>query len=78
MRTKFGIPNSDHFLDIGQNSDRVQFLIKVSCQNSRASNDTDMKLGPVTKLYKRNKTTSKKITITSYRQAMTFLLFSDL
>ena len=38
----------------------VQFLIKVNCHNSRPSDDIDMKLRPVTKLYKRNKTTSKK------------------
>ena len=37
-----------------------QSLVKVNCYNSRTSNDTDMKLGPVTKLDKRNKTTSKK------------------
>ena len=33
--------------------------MKESCHNSRTSDDIDMKLGPVTKLYKRNKTTSK-------------------
>ena len=33
--------------------------MKVNCHNSRASDDTDMKLGPVTKRDKRNKTTSK-------------------
>ena len=38
-----------------------QSLIKVNCQNSRTSDDVDMKLGPVTKLDKRNKATSKKI-----------------
>ena len=36
-----------------------QSLVKVNCYNSRTSNDTDMKLGPVTKPDKRNKTTSK-------------------
>ena len=54
--------------DIGQNSDRGisdfqisgQSLIKENCHNSRTSDDIDMKLGPVTKLDKRNKTTSKK------------------
>ena len=35
-------------------------LIKQNCHNSRTSDDTDMKLGPVTKVDKRNKTTSKK------------------
>ena len=37
-----------------------QSLIKGNCHNSRTSDDTDMKLGPVTKLDKRNKTSSKK------------------
>ena len=37
-----------------------QSLIKENCHNSRTNDDTDMKLGPVTKLDKRNKTTSKK------------------
>ena len=54
--------------DIGQNSDEgisdfrisSQSLIKENCHNSRTSDDIDMKLGPVTKLHKRKKTTSKK------------------
>ena len=54
--------------DIGENSDRGisdfrisgQSLIKVNCHNSRTRDDIDIKLGPVTKLDKRNKTTSKK------------------
>ena len=37
-----------------------QSLIKVNYHNSRTSDDIDMKLGPVTKLDKRNKITSKK------------------
>ena len=36
-----------------------QFLIKRNCYNSRTSDVFDMKLGPVTKIDKRNKTTSK-------------------
>ena len=36
-----------------------QSLIKESYHNFRASDDIDMKLGPVTKLDKRNKTKSK-------------------
>ena len=35
-------------------------LVKVNCHNSRTSDDIDMKPGPVTKLDKRNKVTSKK------------------
>ena len=36
-------------------------LIKENCYNSRTSDDIDMKLGPVTKIDKRNKKKSKKI-----------------
>ena len=38
----------------------VKSLIKENCHNSRTSDDIDMKLGAGTKLYKRNKTTSKR------------------
>ena len=38
-----------------------QSLIKEKCYNSRTSRDIDMKLGPVTKFDKRNRTRSKKI-----------------
>ena len=80
---KFGIHNSLQSPDIGQNSDRGisnfqisgQFLIKENCHNSRTSDDTDMKLGPVTKLDKRNKTTSKNLTLTSCRKIVTSLSF---
>ena len=49
-------------IDIGENSDggisdcRIsgQSLIIDNCHNSRTSNDIDMKLGPVTRLGKRN------------------------
>ena len=34
-----------------------QSLIKENCHDSRTSDDIDMKLGPVTNLDKRNKTT---------------------
>ena len=57
-------------LDIGQNSDggiskfqiSGQSLIKENYYNSRTSDYFDMKLGPVTKLDKRNKATSKNKT----------------
>ena len=63
----FGIHYFSQSPDIGQNSDggisdfRIsgQSLIKENCHNSRTSDDIDMKLGPVTKLDKRNKTVSK-------------------
>ena len=53
--------------DIGQNSDggifdfwiSGQSLIKENCHNLRTSDDNDMKLGPVTKFDKRNKTSKK-------------------
>ena len=69
--------------DIGQNSDRAisdfgisgQFKIKENCYNSRTSDDIDMKLGPITKLDKRNKTTSKNLTMTSCRKTVTSLSF---
>ena len=71
IRTKFGIHNSPQSPDIGQNSDRGisdfwisgQSLIKENCHNSRTSGDIDIKLGPVTRLDRRNKTTSKKFDV---------------
>ena len=36
-------------------------LISKNCHNSTTSNDIDMKLGPVTKIENKNKTTLKKI-----------------
>ena len=38
-------------------------LIKENCRNSRTSHDINMKLGPETKIDKRNKTTSKNLTM---------------
>ena len=65
---KFGIHNSPKSPDIGENSDggiseiwiSGQSLIKENCHNSRTSDDIDMNLGPVPKLDKRDKATSKK------------------
>ena len=82
---KFGIHNSPQSPDIGQNSDRGisdfqisgQSVIKENCHNSRTSDDVDMELGSETKLDKRNKTTSKKLTLTSCRKIVTSLSFSD-
>ena len=64
----FGIPYSPQSPDIGKISEggisyfRIsgQSFIKKNCHNSWTSHDIDVKLGPVTKLDKRNKTTSKK------------------
>ena len=47
------MPNSDFWIS-------GRSLIKENCYNSRTSVDIDMKLGPVTKLGKRNKGPSKK------------------
>ena len=68
IRSTFGVHNSHQSPDIGQNSDErifnfqisIQSLIKENCHNSRTSDAIDMKLGPVTKLDKKNKTLSKK------------------
>ena len=65
MPVKFGIPNSLQSPYIGQNSGEGIFefqifgqsLMNKNCDNSRTSNDIDMKLGPVTKCDKRNTTT---------------------
>ena len=58
-------PDIGQKLDVGISDFRIsgQSLIKENCHNSRTSDDIDMKLGPVTKLDKRNKTTSKKIDV---------------
>ena len=53
-----------------------QSLIKENCHNSRTSDNIDMKLGPVIKLDKRNRTTSKKLTMTSCRKIVMSLSFS--
>ena len=71
LNPKFSIPNSPQSQDIRQNSGRGisnfwisgHSLIKENRYNSRTSDDIDMKLGPVTKLDKRNKTTSKKFDV---------------
>ena len=52
-----------------------QSLIKGNCHNSRTSGDIDMKFEPATKLDKRNKTTSKNLTMTSCPKIVTSLLF---
>ena len=84
IHAKFGIHNLPQSPDIGQNSDggisdfRIsgQSLIKENCHNSRTSDDIDMKLGPLTKVDKRNKTTSKNLALMLCRQIMTLLSFS--
>ena len=51
--------NSDGSISDFQISGRSR--VKVNCHKSRTSDDIDMKLGPVTELDKRDKSTSKKI-----------------
>ena len=68
---KFGNRFSGQSPDIGKNSDggisdfwiSGQVLVKENCDNTRTSDDIDMKLEPVTKLDKKNKTTSKNIDV---------------
>ena len=58
------------FLDFSQS------LTKGNCNNSRISDDIDIKLGPGAKLDKRNKTTSKKrLIVTSCQKIVTSLPF---
>ena len=44
-----------------------------NCSNSRTSNDVDIRLGPVTKLDKRNRAKSINLTMSSCRQILTSL-----
>ena len=54
------MPNSSQSSDIGQISESGIFNFRISGQNSKTSDNIDMKLEPVTELDKRNNTTSKK------------------
>ena len=85
----YSIHNSPQSPDIGKNSEvgisnfRISSLslIKENCHNSRTSDDIDMKLGPVTKLEKRNKTTSNKfdfdVILESYDVIVIFPIFGQ-
>ena len=83
IRTKFGIPNLPQSPDIGQTSyGSISYsqiygksLIKENFHNSRTNHDINMKLEPVTKLDKRNKTTQKNLMITPCWQIKTWLSF---
>ena len=77
---KFGIPNLLQFPDIGQNFQIPgQSLIIKNFDNSKTSNDIDTKLGPITKLDKRNTTTFKKFDgdfmLSSYDVIVIFLIY---
>ena len=51
-----------------------RFLVNP-LKNSRTTDDINKKFGPVTKLDKRNKRTSKKLTMTPFRQIVISLSF---
>ena len=71
---RFGTHNSLQSPDIGQNSYYFRFLVKPliikNCHKSGTSDDIDINLVPVTKMGKRNMTTSKKLMTGSCRQIM--------
>ena len=60
---------------LGKTHDLWSTLMKENCHNSRTSDDIDIKLGSVTKIDRRNKKMSKKLTLTSCQQIVTSLLF---
>ena len=51
------------------------FVLKDNFHNSRFSDDIEMKIGPITKHDKRNKTTPKNLAMTSCRKIVTSLPF---
>ena len=85
-RTKFGIPNSPQSPDNGQISDgsisnfRIsgQSLIVGNCHNPRTNYNIHTKLGPVTKLDKKNKITSKNWRWRHFRNLWRNCYFSSL
>ena len=52
-----------------------QSLIKENCHDSRASDDIDMKLGPVSNLARERKQRQKGLTMTLCQQIVRSLLF---
>ena len=56
----------------------VKFLINKNYHNCKTSNDIDMKLGPVTKLDKRNMTTPNNLTMNLCRQNLRLSSFFQL
>ena len=55
-----------------------QSLIKVFCHKTRTSDDTDINLGPVTKLNKRKKTTSKNVMSANHDVIIVFPIYCQL
>ena len=82
-RAKFGICNLPQTGDIGLNSDcgisdfwiSGQSLIKENSHNSRTSHDIDIKLRPVTKFDKSNRTTSKKFDVVAMSENCDVIVF---
>ena len=80
---KFGIPRLPWSIDIEQNSDGCIFdfrisgqsLVKRNCHNSRTSDNIHIKFEPVTKLDKKNKTTTQKLKMRSCQKIVTALSF---
>lgn len=56
----------------------IKFRLNKNCHNSRSTNDIDMTLSQVTKLYKNNTATSKNLTMMLIRKPVTPLLFFQL
>ena len=86
IRVKFGNPNSPQSRDTGQDSDGNISNFRISgkpltnenCHNSISSDDIAMKLGPVTKLDKRNTTTFEDDVILAYCDVIvTFSIYSQ-
>ena len=86
IRAKFGNPNLPQSRDTGQDSDgdisnfgiSGKPLINENCHNSSSSDDIAMKLGPVTKLDRRNTTTFEDDVILVYCDVIvTFSIYSQ-
>ena len=83
IAAKFAILNSPHSPDIGWNLNRGisdfrisgQSLVKENFHILRTGNDIDIKLGPVTKLVKKNKTLSKNLMMTLSENYGIILIF---
>ena len=82
IHAKFGIPNSPESPDVGQSSGRGisnfwisgQPLLNKNCDNSRTTNDIDMRIGLVSKLDRGNTTTSKHQFMANMEQSKSWIL----
>ena len=73
--TNLIFPTSPSPPDIGQNSDGGISDFRISGQSLIKENCRNIKLGPLTKLHKRNKATSKELTMTPCRKIVMSLSF---